>query len=65
MILMFFFWLIVMFCLHASVVKRHVWVLYFLVWLVRNCWKILMLVPFNIGFFGGFEIVFAIESTRI
>ena len=65
-----FFWLIVMFYLHALVVKRHVWVLYFPVWLVRNCGKILKLVPFNIVYFlggggGGFEIVFSIESTRM
>ena len=48
-----YFWLIVMFCLHALVVKRHVWVLYFPVWLLRNCGKILKLVPFNIVFFWG------------
>ena len=56
LILMFFlvyFWLIVMFCRHALVVKRHVWVLYFPVWLVRNCGKILKFVPSNIVFFFG------------
>ena len=68
MFFLVYFWLIVMFCLHALVVKRHVWVLYFPVWLVRSCGKILKLVPFIFYFFGwggGFEIVFSIESTRI
>ena len=52
-----YFWLIVMFCLHALVVNTrekclasekmwenfNVWFLYFPVWLVRNCGKILNL----------------------
>ena len=65
MLIQVYFWLIVMFCLHALVVKRHVWVLYFPVWLVRNCGKIMKLVPFNIVFFlGGFDIVFSMGVNK-
>ena len=49
MLILIFFWLIVMFCLHACLASEkmwenfNVWVLYFPVWLVRKCGKILNL----------------------